>query len=232
VCTISVDAAGAALHRRGYRQALAKAPLRETLAAAMLLGAEWNGSTALCDPFCGSGTIAIEAALLARGVPPGLHRSFAAERWPSADASLWREVRSRAASVVGDALLPPIVGSDRDAGAVEAARANAERAGVGGDIEFAIASVSAVHAPAAAGLLVTNPPYGVRTGDTATLRNLHARFGAVARREFAGWRAAVLSADRTRGHVLERQLGLRLAPAWRSVNGGIPVRLLVGEIPS
>jgi 23S rRNA (guanine2445-N2)-methyltransferase / 23S rRNA (guanine2069-N7)-methyltransferase len=80
-------------------------------------------------------------------------------------------------------------------------------------------------------LLVTNPPYGVRTGDTATLRNLYARLGAVATREFAGWRAAVLSADRTRGHVLERQLGLRMSPAWRSSNGGIPVRLIVGDIP-
>lgn len=230
VCTISADASGEALHRRGYRQAVAKAPLRETLAAAMLLGAGWDGSSALFDPFCGSGTIAIEAALIARRIAPGQRRRFAAEQWPSAVVDVWREVRARASERVEPAAGHPIVGADRDAGAIEAARANAERAGVGHDVEFRVASVSDARNIAPAGLLVTNPPYGVRTGDTATLRNLYARLGVVARREFPGWRAAILSADRTRGHVLERQIGLRLTPTWRSKNGGIPVRLLVGDI--
>jgi len=230
VCTISVDAAGAPLYMRGYRQEVAKAPLRETLAAAMLIGAGWNRTTAVCDVFCGSGTIVIEAALIARGIAPGLKRSFAAERWPSADGTAWREVRARAQSGVRDVVPPPLVGTDRDAGAIEAARANAERAGVGDDIEFRVAAMSDASAPAATGLLVTNPPYGVRTGEAATLRNLYARLGAVARDEFAGWHAAILSGDRTSGHVLERQLRLRLTPAWRSVNGGIPVRLLLGAI--
>jgi putative N6-adenine-specific DNA methylase len=119
-----------------------------------------------------------------------------------------------------------MVGSDRDAGAIEAARSNAERAGVAHHIEFFVAPLSTATPPATGGLLITNPPYGVRTGDSATLRNLYARLGTVARDAFAGWSFAMLSADRTRGHVLERQLGMRLTPAWQSTNGGIPVRLL------
>lgn len=231
VCTISVDAAGPSLHQRGYRLAVAKAPLRETLAAAMLLGAGWDGSTAVCDPFCGSGTIVIEAALLARNIAPGLGRSFAAERWPLSNSSVWREARARATSAIRPHVAAPIVGTDRDAGAIDAARSNAARAGVTGDVGLEAMPVSSARAPAPAGLLVTNPPYGVRTGDLDTLRNLYARLGAVARREFPGWRAAVLSADQTRGHSLERQLGLPMTAAWRSSNGGIPVRLLVGDIP-
>jgi hypothetical protein len=120
-----------------------------------------------------------------------------------------------------------LIGSDRDAGAIEAARANAERAGVGRHVEFFVAPLSDVTPPAPRGLLITNPPYGVRVGDSATLRNLYAKLGVVARTAFAGWRFAMLSADRTRGHVLERQLGMRLTSVWQSTNGGIPVRLLM-----
>lgn len=229
-CTISADAAGEALHRRGYRQATAKAPLRETLAAAMLLAAGYDGSLAMYDPFCGSGTIVVEAALIARRIAPGLHRSFAAEAWPGADARAWRAARADANARVLAQAAAPIAGSDRDVGAIAAAQSNAERAGVAADVAFTVAPVSVAVAPAPAGLLVTNPPYGVRTGDRATLRNLYARFGAVARSAFAGWTCALLSADRTPGHDLERQLGLALTPRWRSTNGGIPVRLLAGEI--
>ena len=118
--TISADASGELLHRRGYRLETAKAPLRETLAAAMLLGCKWNGATALVDPFCGSGTIPIEAALLARRVPPGLNRHFAFESWPDFDAKLWAKIRADAESRILPGA-PVIIGSDRDAGAIEAA---------------------------------------------------------------------------------------------------------------
>ena len=230
VCTISVDASGEHLHKRGYRLAVAKAPLRETLAAAMLLGAKWDPATPLCDPMCGSGTIVIEAALMARRIAPGLQRSFAAERWPSANAAVWKRVRERAQTDVRPHAHSPLIGSDRDSGAIGAAIANAERAGVANDVAFTVGSVSAVHAPAESGLFVTNPPFGIRVGENAALRDLYARFGRVARERFEGWQCAVLSADRSRGHTLERQLALPLKPAWQSRNGGIPVRLLVGTI--
>ena len=231
VCTVSVDAAGAALHRRGYRQAVAKAPLRETLAAAMLLGAGWDRTTALCDPLCGSGTIVIEGALIARRIAPGLHREFAAARWPSANAAVWREARAAAAAEVLPGVHAPLVGSDRDEGAIVAALSNAERAGVAADVTFSKAPLAAARAPATDGLLISNPPYGVRVGDPRDVRDLYAQFGKTAREQFAGWRCAVLSADATRGHVLERQIGLDLTERWRSTNGGIPVRLVSGDVP-
>jgi putative N6-adenine-specific DNA methylase len=160
--TISADASGALLHRRGWRQEVAKAPLRESLAAAMLLGAEWNGGESLHDPFCGSGTIVIEAALLARRMAPGRCRRFAAERWPSVGEAPLSVARTaaRAEELPGAAVT--ISGSDRDAGAVAAAIGNAERAGVAGDVRFVRATVSELEPDEGSGLLVTNPPYGVR----------------------------------------------------------------------
>jgi putative N6-adenine-specific DNA methylase len=231
VCTISADASGVHMHKRGYRQAVAKAPLRETFAAAMLLGAPWDPTTALCDPLCGSGTIVIEAALMARRIAPGLQRTFAAEHWPAADSDVWKRMRERAQADVRPSTPSLLAGSDRDAGAIDAARANAQRAGVANDVTFSVGSVSSARTDAEYGLLVTNPPFGVRVGDTAALRDLYARFGRIARERFTGWQCAVLSADRSRGHALERQLALPLRPVWQSRNGGIPVRLLAGTIP-
>ncbi len=231
VCTISLDAAGDALHRRGYRQAVAKAPLRETLAAAMLEGADYAGDMAVVDPLCGSGTLVIEAAQMAMGIAPGLARTFQAEQWPAAQPGVWSAARTAAASQRRSAVGFPLEGSDRDAGAIDAAHANAERAGVSDHAAFAVQALSDAQAPAPRGLLITNPPYGIRVGEADMVRDLYARFGQVARECFPGWRVAFLSADRTPGHALERQLRLPLKPAWRSSNGGIPVRLLVGEIP-
>jgi putative N6-adenine-specific DNA methylase len=229
VCTVSVDAAGAPLYKRGYRLAVGRAPIRENLAAAMLLGASWNGESALHDPFCGSGTVAIEAAMLARRMAPGLTRDFAAEHWPSAKRELWLDARERAAAGARPRADVRITGADRDAGAIEAARANAARAGVESDVAFEEVTISASRAESPAGLLITNPPYGVRVGDR-DLRNLYARFGQVARSEYAGWRCAVLFGDNATGRAMEQQFGIPLTPAWRSMNGGIPVRLMTGDI--
>lgn len=231
-CTLSADASGALLHQRGYRQALAKAPLRETLAAAMLLASGWDGRAPLLDPMCGSGTIPIEAALLARRVAPGLAgrdrrpRRYAFQEWPDADPALWQRLVDEARAEIAPATAAPILGSDRDAGAIEAARANAGRAGVIGDIEFTVRPVSAIPAPAGPGWLVTNPPYGVRVGEREALRNLYAALGRAARRELPGWTVALLSADRR----LETQLGIRLDEAFRTRNGGIAVRLVTGRV--
>ena len=142
-CTVSADASGELLHRRGYRLATAKAPLRETLAAAMLVASGWNGSAPLVDPMCGSGTIPIEATLLARRIAPGMARRFAFMDWPGFDQSAWERLVQLARERVLPHAPAPILGSDRDAGAVAASVANAERAGVAGDIEWCRAAISA-----------------------------------------------------------------------------------------
>jgi putative N6-adenine-specific DNA methylase len=230
-CTISADTSGELLHRRGYRLAVAKAPLRETLACAMLRAAGWDCAAPLLDPFCGAGTIPIEAALAARRIAPGLARADRAPReyrfqaWGEHDAGVWSRVVDRAAGEILDAAPGRILGSDRDAGAVEAARANADRAGVGGDIELGQAALSAITPPAGPGWLVTNPPYGLRVGERKRLRNLYASFGRIARERLEGWTVAMLGAD----PVLEAQTGIRFRDALRTRNGGIPVRVIVGR---
>ena len=227
LCSISIDSSGELLHRRGYRQAVGRAPLRETLAAAMLLSSRWDGRAPLLDPMCGSGTIPIEAALLARRIPPGWRRSFAFEQWPGFERERWREQRAEAEKAILSRAPGPILGSDRDAGAIVAAEANAVRAGVSGDVSFRRSALSGVEPPAdVAGWIVTNPPYGVRVGERLQLRNLYAQLGNVARRRCDGWRLALLSGDRS----LEGQIGLPLSPVWATRNGGLPVRLVEGTV--
>jgi len=227
-CTVSADSSGELLHRRGYRLATAKAPLRETLAAAMLLGAGYDGAAPLLDPMCGSGTIPIEAALLARRIPPGRWRRFAFESWPGFEAERWRGLLAEANERILSTTSAPILGSDRDEGAVAAARANAERAGVASDLTLRRAAVSAIEPPTPAGWLITNPPYGIRVGERAKLRDLFAQLGNVARRRCPGWRIAFLSAHAE----LERQTGLPLEPRFATLNGGIRVRLVQGTVPA
>jgi putative N6-adenine-specific DNA methylase len=226
-CTVSADASGELLHRRGYRLAAGKAPLRETLAAAMLAGSGWTGAVPLVDPMCGAGTIPIEAALLARRMPPGLHRAFAFQRWPGFDPIVWEEVLTAARERIIPRARVPIAGSDRDAGVVGAAAANAERAGVAGDIVWRQAAISAIEPPAGPGWVVTNPPYGVRVGDRQRLRNLFAQLGNVLRRRCPGWDVAFLSAHAE----LERQTALALRTVFTAENGGIRVRLVRGQVP-
>ncbi len=220
--TVSADSSGALLHLRGYRQQLAKAPLRETLAAALLLAAGWSGDEPLFDPMCGSGTIPIEGARLARRIAPGRDREFAFLRWPDADRRMWTSLIEDARSRELAASPVSIAGADRDEGAISAARANAERAGVAPDIDFSVQPVSAMQSDDGPGLVVSNPPYGVRIGESARLRNLYAQLGKVIRRSRPGWRLALLSADR----ALERQLELPLEERLRTRNGGIPVRVV------
>lgn len=224
-CTVNMDSSGALLHMRGYRRATAKAPMRETIAAAMLLACEWHGDEPLFDPFCGSGTIPIEGAMLARRIPPGLNRVFAFQQWPWVEAGLWSRMRRDAEAEILDAPPAGIIGSDRDEGAVRAAIENAARAGVAGQVEFVVSSVSEASVDARPGWVITNPPYGVRVGTSRELRNLYARLGAVMRERFGGWRLAFLSAD----HALEAQLRMELDVLFRTTNGGIPVRCVTSK---
>jgi putative N6-adenine-specific DNA methylase len=218
-CELSVDTSGALLHRRGWRLAAGKAPLRETLAAALLAASGWDPATPLVDPFAGSGTIAIEAALRARRIAPGLGRRFAILDWPGFDPTIWdalvRDARER---ILPSA--PPIVAADRDAGACAAARGNADRAGVAGNVEVRQAPLSALDPPPGRGALVSNPPYGRRLGDRRHLRDLYARLGQIARSRLDGWIVALL----VPAAPLERETGLRLEERLRTTSGGLPVR--------
>jgi putative N6-adenine-specific DNA methylase len=227
-CTISIDTSGALLHQRGYRQAVAKAPLRETIAAAMLLANNWDGSTPLLDPLCGSGTIPIEAALIARRIPPGLAnadhapRAYAFTRWPSFDETLWSDVVADAQREIRESAAVAITGSDNNAGAITAARANAQRAGVARDVLFERRPLAAVEAAEATGLLLTNAPYGVRVGERHDLYGLYATLGRVTRERLPHWTVAMLAADAG----LAAASGLPLEEVLSTRNGGISVRLL------
>jgi putative N6-adenine-specific DNA methylase len=223
--TISADSSGALLYRRGYRQAVAKAPLRETLAAAMLLASGWDRRVPLIDPMCGSGTIAIEGALMARNIAPGLRRKFAFSEWPGFDPHRWSQLLMDARSREFSNAPGVIRASDRDAGAVRAAMDNAERAGVAGDIDISQRAVSAVEPAGARGWIVANPPYGVRVGD-ANVRDLYAQFGKLLRAVFPGWHAGILSAD----VALEQQVGIPFERLFGTSNGGIPVRFVAGGV--
>lgn len=221
-CTVSADSSGALLHRRGYRQAVAKAPMRETLAAAMLAALRYDATQPLVDPFCGSGTLLIEAAMMARRIAPGSWRSFACERWPEVPAVAWTEVRTTAAEQVLPRAAAAIIGADRDAGAVAAAAANAARAGVQADVEILQRPLAATQLPPGPGLVATNPPYGVRVSERGPLRDLYSTLGRVMREQGRGWRLAMLSADR----ALDGHTGLRFTERLRTSNGGIPVRVV------
>ena len=228
-CLVSADTSGTLLHRRGYRLATAKAPLRETLAAALLLAMGWDGRRPLVDPFSGSGTIAIEAALLARRIAPGLRRSFAFEQWPGSDAAVIEHARAEARRQVLEAAPAPIHASDHDPGAIRAARANAERAGVADDIAFACRSVAELAPLPGPGLLVTHPPYGIRVGDRRRLTRPYAALGRTLRRTLAGWDSAVLAPVATPAAVLDAlssASGLVFREVMRTRHGGIAVRLL------
>ncbi len=210
---------------------MAKAPLRETLAAAMLMAAGWDGLAPLLDPFCGSGTIPIEAAMLAYDIAPGRRRTFAFMDWPDFNPVLWEGLKADAgqlaeqrAMALGGRLV--LQASDRDAGAIQMARANAERAGVSGCIEFTRRAVSAIHPPAGPGWVVANPPYGLRVSASQDLRNLYAQLGNVLRLHCPGWRAAILCPDVR----LLSQTRLKLDTSLGLVNGGVAVRLGMGKV--
>lgn len=231
---LSADSSGEPLHRRGYRQAVAKAPLRETVAAALVLAAEWDGVTPLFDPFCGSGTLVIEGALIGSSIPPGRGRRFAFEAWPGFP----REEASGGGTppaLVPGAGHPTLAGSDRDPGAVRAAASNAARAGVADRVTWTVAPLSRApfpplgpaHAGAPAGLLATNPPWGLRVGDSGRLRDLYARLGTLMRERWAGGRAALLCPD----PALVGQLGMETRSLFQTRLGGIPVEALAVDVP-
>jgi 23S rRNA (guanine2445-N2)-methyltransferase / 23S rRNA (guanine2069-N7)-methyltransferase len=228
--TLSIDLSGDSLHRRGYRGAAGEAPLKENVAAGVLLRAQWPERAAqgaqFLDPLCGSGTFCIEAALIAADRAPGLTREyFGFLGWHGHDAVLWARLRAEAVAraQAGEARQLSLRGSDADPLAIRSARDNARRAGVERGLHFEVGQLADA-APAAtqAGLLCANPPYGVRLEDRARARLVHRELGVVLRERFQGWEAAVL----TGAPQLGMELGLRAYRTHTVWNGAIECRLL------
>ena len=223
---LAMDTSGASLHRRGYRKATAKAPLRETLAAALLLRAGWTGAVPFLDPMCGSGTLVAEAAAIAARRPPGLDRGFAFEAFPSFDRTVWQEVVGRArAKHEEPRTLPAIVGADGAKGAVRAARSNLERASLAGITTILERRIQDTPPTEGPGLVVVNPPYGRRIPagrDAAAAQGEWAAWGRILRERLPGWTICMLSPDKSLGEAA----GSTGKPLLRTSNGGISVALV------
>lgn len=226
-CTISVDTTGTLLHKRGWRLESTKAPLREDIARALIMLAGWRPGVALLDPVAGSGTLPIEAATIAAGLPPGHARKFSCMDMPDFDAKLFEQTKAALIRPARDSAT--LIGCERDAGAVEAAKANAARAGVGDRVQFIERSVGAAELPALTGdgtVLLANPPWGHRTGDPARLRNLYASLGQLAERLPKPVRIGLV----TNENVLAHATKLPLTRALTTDHGGIKIGLWTGSL--
>ncbi len=234
VATISIDLSGESLHRRGYCTEQTAAPLKENLAAAILLRAGWKEVRGpLIDPMCGSGTLLIEAALMAGDIAPGLLRQyFGFLNWKKHDAKLWNELVADAKQrhEKNISSLPTMIGYDVDPKAIKIAFANIERAGLHGKIHVEKRELSLLVAPKnfSSGLLVTNPPYGERLGEVAELKKLYETLGAKLKKEFLGWHAAVFTGNPELG----KNMGLRAKRSYALFNGPIPCQLLLFDVVS
>jgi putative N6-adenine-specific DNA methylase len=227
-CTISLDSSGELLHRRGYRLENAKAPLRENIASAFLMLSGWTNPAqaealgGFVDPMCGSGTLAIEAAQIAMGIPPGLNRSFAFEHFKNFDEQQYKAVRFNEENRILEECPAPIICSDRDEGAIAISGRNAERAKVSGAIETIHQSLSALRPPSEAGLWLSNPPYGVRVRSSDPLKNLYATIGRTYREHFDGWSIGLITNDLN----LARHSGLNFKETSAIIpHGGLKIRL-------
>jgi len=222
VCMIAVDTSGELLHRRGHKEAVNKAPMRETIASLLLRQCGYDGQEPVVDPMCGSGTFVIEAAEIACGMKPGRSRRFAFEQLATFDAQAWTQMRAAGATVT---TAFRFYGSDKDPGAVRMSIANAERAGVGALTSFrqvAIEEAAAPHGPP--GLVIVNPPYGARIGDKKALHGLYRAIGHTLMTRFAGWRAALITTDAELAHATGLPFGSPFGPIS---HGGLRVMLFL-----
>lgn len=192
VATLTIDTSGGSLHKRGYRETAMVAPLKETLAAAMVDLSYWNKSRPLLDPLCGSGTIPIEAALIARNVAPGIHRRFASEEWPQISPQMWKQARVAAYQAIDYDVMPKIYGSDIDQDAIAVAKENAEKAGVDDCITFEVRPAQEAKLIGDYGCIITNPPYGERIGELKEVEDLYRSLGGLLKQNNT-WGAYVIT---------------------------------------
>ncbi len=218
VAQLTIDTSGSGLHRRGYRQQAGAAPLKETLAAALVQLSFWNKGRLLIDPMCGSGTILIEAALLGRNIAPGLNREFAAEGWPAISPKAWRGARRAARRAIQPADLQ-LFGYDIDAAGIEAAQANAEQAGVGDAITFEQKALDDLWIDKQYGIVISNPPYGLKLADFKALNKLYITLNKMFRKK-KGWSLYILTADKKFPDYFKRAAPDRVRKLY---NGAIEV---------
>ncbi len=226
-CTLSVNTSGEHLHRRGYRTHVGEAPLRETLAASLLKASKAETYDLILDPMCGTGTFLVEAALMKRNLAPGLRRRFAFEHFPSFQGGKWERFKSEALNAALPKSSARLIGCDLDQRALVAARANAERAGVLGDIDFFGADARTLDYNALKGahgraLLVTNPPYGRRLGSEQEVEQLY-RALSERLRQAGGWHVAFVT-------PAPEWIELPLTSTLKFRNGGLLVSLLQGRV--
>lgn len=219
--TLYLDTTGEPLFKRGQRIATGEAPLRENLAAGILRLAGWTPGIPLLDPMCGSGTILLEAAQMALEIAPGLGRHFAFEKFKNFDAGRWRELIQRRSARRKPRTPQPIYGSDLSGDVLGVARANLAGAGLENVVSLKRASVLDITAPATEGIIVTNPPYGVRLGEQQVLAEFYPKLGDVLKQQFTGWRAYFLSADMR----LAKLIHLATSKRTPLFNGALECRL-------
>ncbi|QEY23662.1 THUMP domain-containing class I SAM-dependent RNA methyltransferase [Neisseria animalis] len=222
---IFIDTSGEALFKRGYRQDTGEAPLRENLAAGLLLLAGYDGSQPFQDPFCGSGTLAVEAAWIATRRAPGLMRRFGFEKLQNFDKAAWVAIRQQAREQIRTAPVP-ISGSDNDRQMIRAAQANAEAAEVDDIIRWQMADAQDVRPNGEGGVMISNPPYGVRLAEVQALQALYPQLGSWLKQHYAGWLVGMFTGDR------EMPKYLRLSPKRKIplYNGNLDCRLFLMDM--
>lgn len=227
LCSVSLDSSGSSLHRRGYRAAVGDAPLKESLAAALVKMSGWTPDLAFVDPLCGSGTLPLEAAMQAINIAPGVFReSFGFERWLDFDPELFDRLLKDAEARERKDLQMTIVGSDRNYAVIKQAQSNALKSGVGNYVDLVQQELADVEAPADAGILLCNPPYGERLGRGEDLGAFYKLLGDILKNRFKGWTAYVLSGNKE----LAKSIGLRSAARTTVYNGTLPCQLMKYEM--
>ncbi len=227
ICTVSLDSSGSSLHRRGYRQAVGDAPLKESLAAALMKMSGWTPDLAFVDPLCGSGTLPLEAAMQSLNIAPGIFReSFGFERWLDFDRALFDRLMKEAEAGEKKDVDVTIVGSDRSYDIIQQAKSNAQKSGVDRYIQFAQLELAEVEAPSDSGILLCNPPYGERLGRDEDLGAFYKLLGDILKNRFKGWTAYVLSGNKE----LAKSIGLRSAQRFPVYNGTLACQLMKYEM--
>ena len=215
IAEISLDTSGSGLHRRGYRERAGDAPLKETLAAGLLLLSRWNPQKPLIDPFCGSGTILIEAAMIGKNIAPGLNRNFISQRWDFLPKSIWREAGKEAIDAINDAKFT-LEGYDIDERVLDIARNNAENAEVEDFIHFQKRDVADFKSSKRNGYIVTNPPYGERLGNVTVINDLYQKMGNVLK-DLENWSFFILTAHPN----FQENFGIRAPKKRKLFNGNL-----------
>ena len=216
--TLTIDTSGKGLHKRGYRVDATEAPIKETLAAAMVMISRWREDRVLIDPFCGSGTIPIEAAMIGKNIAPGLEREFVSQGWNRVPESMWKAARDEAISLIRQDTKVSIQASDCDPAAIEIAKENACEAGVEDCIEFEVQEMAKIKSDKEYGYIVCNPPYGERLGEQKEARQLYKRMGTVFE-EFETWSKYVITSD----EQFEKLYGKKTNKKRKLYNGRLKV---------